>query len=473
MENLILCSKQRLTKQAFVVKKPSPKSSFSKRYRGFYLVIFLVAISVLVNLAWVSAAEKPLVSRLLISWFSPAQRNFRRDIPAFVRKDKNIIIHSEAHDLKTFYRSLDSLSNRLKNKVNIVHIGDSHVQADVFPGQIRLNLQKDSSLGNGGRGMVFPHSIIGSNNGNYLKASRTGLWRGCRNAEWAKSCNCGITGVTAFTADVTATFSVNPNLIPELTYPVTQIRIFYPVNSPNSFVPKILTPEANIVAQRTDQTGGYVEFTLRFPVPEIKIGFGRISHEQTGFTLQGISLGHDNPGVQYHTMGINGVDATGFLRTPQFEPHLAAQKPDLVIISLGTNDAYVRKFDALVFKRNMGAIIQHIKRATPKTAILLTTPGDGMYGRRYLNYYNAAAGKIIKELAEETGCAVWDFYEVMGGLRSVNIWYAQGFALADRLHLSHKGYILQGDLLYQALMEDYVVYGSRFPMKKLTVTGKK
>ncbi|MBC8111510.1 MAG: hypothetical protein H7Y04_10655 [Verrucomicrobia bacterium] len=473
MENLTLSSKQKLTDQVLILKNQSRKSLLRKLYRWLYSMVFLVSVSLLVNLAWVSAAEKPLVARFITSWFSPGPRKYKNDVPAFVKKDKNIIIHSESHDLKTFYRSLDSLSNRLKNKVNIVHIGDSHVQADVFPGQIRLNLQKDTLLGNGGRGMVFPHSIIGSNNGSYLKASRTGFWQGCRNAEWAKSCNCGITGVTAYTTDVTATFSVNPNLIPELTYPVTQVRIFYPVSDPTTFIPKILTAEANVVAQRTDQAGGYVEFTLRSPVPEISIGFEKVRDEQTGFTLQGISLGHDNPGVQYHSMGINGVDASGFLRTPQFERHLAAQQPDLVIISLGTNDAYVRKFDALAFKRNLGGIIQHIKRASPKASILLTTPGDGMYGRRYLNYYNAAAGKIIRDLAEETGCSVWDFYEVMGGLRSVNIWYAQGFALADRLHLSHKGYILQGDLLYQALMEDYISYGAKFPLKKTTITGKK
>ncbi len=59
------------------------------------------------------------------------------------------------------------------------------------------------------------------------------------------------------------------------------------------------------------------------------------------------------------------------------------------------------------------------------------------------------------ELAEETDCAVWDFYKVMGGLRSVVKWQNNGLAAKDRVHLTAKGYKLQGDLLFDALMKAY------------------
>jgi hypothetical protein len=74
------------------------------------------------------------------------------------------------------------------------------------------------------------------------------------------------------------------------------------------------------------------------------------------------------------------------------------------------------------------------------------------------------------DLAEETGCAVWNFYEIMGGLRSINQWYDNGLATKDKIHLTKKGYTLQGDLLYEALKYDYTKYTAKH--SKLTVKNE-
>ena len=324
-----------------------------------------------------------------------------------------------------------------------------------------------------GGAWFFPHSLTGSNNSFSLKVSHTGRWTGCKNAEWSKFCDWGIAGVTATTRDATATVTINPNAKSEVNYDITKVRIFYPVDDKASFLPLILNPDAQVIAQRTDAAGGYVEFSLRTGLPEITIGFEKTHDEQTGFTLQGISLENDKTGLEYHSLGINGVDTYGFLRSPLLEQHLAALYPDLVIISLGTNDAYTRKFDAAAFKRNYGMLIQRIRRAVPGVPILLTTPGDCMLNRYYPNYNTVTAGKVIMDLAEETNCAVWDLFNIMGGLRSINVWCASGLAVNDRLHFTTKGYTLQGDLLYDALIQDYVAYSSRFPMKKTEMVRKK
>jgi lysophospholipase L1-like esterase len=132
-----------------------------------------------------------------------------------------------------------------------------------------------------------------------------------------------------------------------------------------------------------------------------------------------------------------------------------------VIVSLGTNDAYMAEFDEKAFKRNFGTLIQRMKRALPRASILLTTPGDSYLARKYTNYNNTKATLQILELAEETGCGVWNFYEVMGGLRSVNQWYAHGLATKDKIHLTRKGYHLQGDLLFEALKLDFTNFTAR------------
>ena len=51
--------------------------------------------------------------------------------------------------------------------INIVHIGDSHIQADYFSGMLRMCLQKQ--FGNAGRGLIFPYKVAKTNEPyNYL-----------------------------------------------------------------------------------------------------------------------------------------------------------------------------------------------------------------------------------------------------------------------------------------------------------------
>jgi lysophospholipase L1-like esterase len=63
--------------------------------------------------------------------------------------------------------------------------------------------------------------------------------------------------------------------------------------------------------------------------------------------------------------------------------------------------------------------------------------------------------KAMFELAEEYGAAVWDVYDIMGGKNSVIKWRDAGLIKSDRLHFTPEGYVLLGDLLYNAIVEDY------------------
>jgi lysophospholipase L1-like esterase len=76
-----------------------------------------------------------------------------------------------------------------------------------------------------------------------------------------------------------------------------------------------------------------------------------------------------------------------------------------------------------------------------------------------VNRDNAEANKAIREIGIEQKVAVWDFYEVMGGFKSMDNWYSNGLSSKDKLHLSRKGYELQGELLYRALDRAYSEFG--------------
>jgi lysophospholipase L1-like esterase len=154
--------------------------------------------------------------------------------------------------------------------------------------------------------------------------------------------------------------------------------------------------------------------------------------------------------------GVNGAEVLSFLRNPGLEANLAALNPDLVIISLGTNDAYGKNFDPVYFKRNYEKLLERLKKAAPNASFLLTAPGDCYRNRKYPNPNTGKAVSKMTELAQETGFALWNFYKVMGGYRSVVKWQYNGLATKDRVHLTGKGYKLQGELLFDALMRDYL-----------------
>jgi lysophospholipase L1-like esterase len=62
-------------------------------------------------------------------------------------------------------------------------------------------------------------------------------------------------------------------------------------------------------------------------------------------------------------------------------------------------------------------------------------------------------------LAKKYDGAVFDLFEIMGGLGSINEWENANLAASDRVHLSKKGYELQADLMavaFKKALGDYL-----------------
>jgi hypothetical protein len=405
---------------------------------------------------------------LYISLWSAFAYNYVEKIPRpkytlgqeynFVKYYKNeVSVPYPNTTLKTFHLAMDDLIHQRRNKVNIVHFGDSHIQADFFSDQVRKHFNDEKLLGNGGRGYLFPCSMANQANPYNLKVYYKGLWQGCRNVQLGKSCSWGLGGMTSSTSDSTAQFTIDPNTQSSHKYLINKARVYYHVNNANSYYIKLLTPEGEIWPSRIS-VDGYAEFTLKNPQEKVTFTLEKVFPNQNYFTLEGVAFENDDAGVQYHAVGVNSATVPSFLNTPKLESHIRSLNPDLVIVSLGTNDAYTPVFDANGFKKQMAKLIQKIKSASPQASILLTTPADCALPGGRMNISNQAAVKVMYELAEETDCAVWDLYNIMGGLGSVNHWLKQGLSAYDRVHFSGKGYRLQGDLLYDALIQEYADY---------------
>lgn len=374
----------------------------------------------------------------------------------FIQYDKNkIVFPGDSAEFEKLFTKLDTLMLMGEGKITIVHIGASHVQSDVYPNRFRQRLQTFHPGMNGGRGFVFPYRMAQTNNPSSYRASWKGTWETCRNVELKKNCNLGVSGITAITNDPASEINIQLREDPQINYRFDQVKIFHSFG-PKSFIPEI---DSSLVYKKEyNPEKGYSIFYLKNESGELNFKLERTDSAQQYFELYGISLENDDPGFIYHSLGINGASFNSYLRCNLLEQHLLALNPDLIIISLGTNDAYTTRFSPQVYKSNYEHMIAKIRKVLPGVAILNTVANDSYLFRRYPNKNTQLAAEVIYQVAKKNNCGVWDFYEVMGGFNSSKLWLRENLMGRDLVHFNQEGYTLKGDLLFNAFLKSYDYY---------------
>jgi len=354
---------------------------------------------------------------------------------------QNNIVNVNA--LSSFFSQLKNIESN-SNTVSIVHIGDSHIQADFLSGEVRQKLQ--ASFGNAGRGFVFPYKIAKSGGALDVRFSYTGSWQSCYIKRGYSTCNLGVSGFTitpgigaSFKIDVAAKAQTDATFN-KLTF-LDNYGSFLPTSALGGFSP--IKEKGNTV--------------IYFDELQEKIEFKPAFEKNIMPELQGMILENGEPGVLYHGIGINGSTVSQYLRSNSFEKQINDLDASLVIISFGTNDCYTSssKFCANCLKEDYRKLIARIRSKNPSTPILLTTPPDHFLNRKYANKKVIDLNNALYELAAEEEVALWDLHEAMGGAGSILSWKNEGLATSDLVHFTIPGYKLQGDLLYKALMRGY------------------
>ena len=257
-------------------------------------------------------------------------------------------------------------------------------------------------------------------------------------------------------ASITITFSPGN----AVHYDFNRVRVFYLADT-LSFECSLHC--ATTVTGIDRKKPGCTTYFLDTHSDSLTLRLEKTNNLQQRFTLLGISLETDDPGLIYHTAGVNGAKLPSFLRCSLLPDHLAILSADLVILSLGTNDAYTRYFDPEIYRQNYDTLIRKIRSVLPEAAILLTVPNDGYLYRRYTNPNTEQIRKVILNLGREHQCGVWDFYGIMGGLNSIIVWQRFGLAKRDRIHFTREGYRLMGDLFFNAFLKSYDDYIEKKP----------
>lgn len=369
----------------------------------------------------------------------------------FIKYQANEITHpSGQNTFESLYQKMDSIMLFGEGKLNIVHIGGSHIQADIYTHQIRKKLQSLQYDMNGGRGLIFPFAMAKTNNPSNYKVRHTGEWSYCKNTQYKRSCPLGLTGISVTTQSKNATISVNPNIDSTIQYTIENVKIFH---SPTSYS-VLATIRDTIYSGIYDSVYGHT--TIQVPSSQhIKLSFNLPDSIDESFTLYGISLENNNPGVVYHSIGVNGAKLESYLYCELYEQHLASIEPDLVIFSIGTNDGNTKHLNKNKFHDEYEELILRTLDAAPKARILITVPNDAYYYKRYVNENTPLLQKEIISIAKEHNYGVWDFFTIMGGLNSSLSWYNYDIMRFDRIHFNYKGYYLKGDLFLTALLRGW------------------
>jgi hypothetical protein len=360
----------------------------------------------------------------------------------FVRSIFNRILNNGGLD--SFYKKLYDLKSTGYGSVSIVHIGDSHIQADLMSAIVRNGLQ--DLFGDAGRGLVFPYQLAQSNAPDDISSYSNTQWQFNRAVHPEIPVNYGISGYGIKTnhTDASISFSLRNSISV-----FNRLKFF--IDSSSWILQLTNNDSLHILKKERGDSSLYQQISLEQSVNSFSLLAQPSDHPKEFY---GVSLENSQPGILYHTIGVNGVRYDHYNDADLFWKQLPALEADLFIISLGTNEAQFARFNEAAFSKVLNTFLQKLKLASPHASVLITTAPDSYRGRRpnmVLKQLNAS----LINYCNKNYIPAWDLYSITSGYGSSYSWARRGLMSSDRVHFTPEGYRLQGSLLLIALAKGY------------------
>lgn len=360
-----------------------------------------------------------------------------------------------------------------QKSISIIHLGDSHIQAGFFTEAMRRPLQK--AWGNAGRGLITPLKISKTNEPSDYRITTPGEWQFSRCIPGKFFSNLvGASGILIEPVgeQIDLTFETMSRQGEDLKF--NKLRLFH---ADTENFPQLQVTDEPEGLTITPPYGGETCYSWDTPVNKICL-VGNNGHTPADAAIYGASLENGKSGIIVHTIGNNSATFDCYNRVDDYGKKLAALTPQLVIISLGTNESVATTIYPERLTKQIDLLIQSIKKECPEALFLLTTPADNklrktktvtkMVGKRkkkkkrkqtvtyYVENTNLAlVAETIKEYGVKNNIAVWDWYTIAGGDGSCEKWIKEGGMRNDHIHYTAKGYSIQGNLLYKSLLNAY------------------
>ena len=170
----------------------------------------------------------------------------------------NRIQMKDSTSLDYFFEALYKLQNQKKGETNeekrqvkVLHMGDSHIQADFFTGKVRTLFQEDKRFGDAGRGFIFPYSAAKTNNPFDYKTRYTGSWTNQKMVSNKDQSQWGISGINVETINQKSTITLQPvENNGRKPSKIDKVRIYYPILNEELFEAVIIAPTNEIKSQK-------------------------------------------------------------------------------------------------------------------------------------------------------------------------------------------------------------------------------
>lgn len=192
---------------------------------GILLLLFMVQICF--------SQETDTIAMVVDSVFVEA------DSVAMESFSKNIINEKA---IKNSFEKLEAIENKQYRKLRIVHIGDSHIQADIQTHYLREHFQ--NKFGNAGLGFVFPYKMAGTNGSLLSRMTSDITFENYKNIKPIDTLPVGLSGIAFYTQNTD--FSIELKVKDEFKF--NSIRIVTPKNI-NSFLVANTFEEINEVVE--------------------------------------------------------------------------------------------------------------------------------------------------------------------------------------------------------------------------------
>jgi LysM repeat protein/lysophospholipase L1-like esterase len=434
----------------------------------------------------------------------------------------NVISNEKA--LTAIFEKLYQLEENQDRKVRMVHIGDSHIQADIFTAKIRFRMQQN--FGNAGFGFTFPYSLASTNNSSPIKFSGSGGFSATRNLYADISKPVGISGISFEPKQ--KTFNIDL-LVKEAQFDFTKLKIISPKNENIfnvSFAKKsnivkekvaVKTPAISSHKVKPGEVLGGIADKYNISLKQLKSANGlssdnirdgkilKIPGGKTVTTFKTIStvkysyepIFLENTPLynEYNSeKPIDKITILGNENSYAFALNgliLENENPGITYSSIGVNGAKSSDFnkfplffeqipslepdlfvislgtnesfdkqDIATYFGNLKTMIDGIKQKCPAASFLITTPPPSVLNGKSQNIYIEKYAEKIIEMARTENYAVWNLLDVFGGNKNINVNSRMGLMARDKVHYSNAGYDKQGELFFDAFIQSYELYKS-------------
>lgn len=341
--------------------------------------------------------------------------------------------------------------------VSIVHIGDSHIQAEGSTSRTRSLLQE--RYGSAGRGLIIPFKLAGTNEPRDYSIKSSSSFTTSKLLKQPWEGGMGFSGISLKPSSHIFSFTISAFRRPGSEPDFELVRLYA-----SGMLPRLISataPDGTVIVTDEYAEGNTLAIYLDEPQSEITLEF-----ESDGACyIHGFELGNQMTGVAYSAIGNNGATYISYNNATDMGQGISPLAPALVILSMGTNEAFGKVSD-FEMRNSIDKMVTSLRHALPNATLLLTTPAEcqrstwvrtGKKKRRTRSYaVNAnvkAMREAIKRYAADNEIACYDWYEVAGGDGCSAKWLKAGLLGKDRIHNTWGGYELTGSLLYDALVK--------------------